>query len=125
MENVKALLIIHKYNFWQHLKYHFNANVDLYDRDHYLIVPNSFIIGTFKKRKQGFVLSSRGAPCYQTSPEKLKEIQEELDKGKFSIVKEVSLSESELEVLANQGKTMVDAKKQYENNLAAFTKYFA
>jgi hypothetical protein len=122
MTDSNALLVKPKISKWEEIRAYLANDFGALDLDHQIYVPEIFVLGHFRKRKDGFKLS-KGGIFYRYSSEALVQYQKYLDDGKLEVVQELMLPESILEKVAQQGKLYVDARKQISESAQSADKY--
>ena len=91
--------------------------------NHQIYVPEHFVFGNFKKRKDGFIFQKIGV-FYRDSAEVLQEYQGYIDDEKLEVVKSLLLPDSVLESIAKQSKIYLDIRKQIGDSANSLDKYF-
>lgn len=97
-------------------------DLEAFDLDHQIYVPERFVFGQYKGRKDGFRLS-QGGLFYRDSSVILAQYQDNINEKRIEIVKTLSLPESFLELIAQQGKAYVDATNKITES-AQFVKQY-
>lgn len=111
-----ALLVKPKLSEWNKFRIHLASQYELLDLTHQIYVPEHFVLGHFKDRKDGFILRPGGI-FYKDSTEILQQYQEDIDNGKLEVVKSLLLPDSILESIAKQSEIYLDARKQIANQI--------
>ncbi|MCA9487850.1 MAG: hypothetical protein KC516_02715 [Nanoarchaeota archaeon] len=122
MTDSNALLVKPKISKWGEIRAYLAHDFDALDLDHQIYVPERFVLGHFRERKDGFKLS-QGGIFYRDSSEALTQYQKHLDDGKMEVVQELLLPESVLETIAQQGKVYIDARKQISESVQSVDQY--
>lgn len=116
MTDSNALLVKQKINRWNEFRAYLANDFDAFDLDHQIYVPERFVLGHFKERKEGFRLG-QGGIFYRDSSEILAQYQKHIDDGTLEVVQSPLLPESILETIAQQGKVYIDARKQISESI--------
>ena len=123
MAESNALLVKPKLSTWNKVRIHLASQYELLDLDHQIYVPKHFVLGHFKEKKDGFILS-QGGIFYRDSTEALQQYQKNIDDGKLEIVKSLLIPDSVLESIANQGELYLDTRKQIADQIKSVDNYF-
>tara|TARA_Y100000310_G_C20466280_1_gene707802 strand:- start:435 stop:803 length:369 start_codon:yes stop_codon:yes gene_type:complete len=121
MAEPNALLVRPNLSAWSQIRAYF-ANI-LFSPSHQIYVPEDFILGHFKEKREGFVLSPGGI-FYRDSDEDLQRYQRNIDEGKLEVVKSLLLPDSALEAIAEKGRAYIDARKQIAERVRPVDQYF-
>lgn len=121
--NSNALLVKLKIGKWTEIRAYLAHEFDALDLNHQIYVPKNFILGHFKERKDGYILSPGGI-FYRDSTEDLQQYQRDIDEGKLEVVRALLLPDSELELIASNGKAYVDVRKQIADKIKSVDQYF-
>ena len=121
--NSNALLVKPKIGIWTEMRAYLAHEYDALDVNHQIYVPENFILGHFKDRRSGFILSPFRI-FYRDSTEDLQQYQRDIDEGKLEVVRALLLPDSALELIASKGKVYVDARKQIEDKVKSLDQYF-
>jgi len=122
MTDSNALLVRPKVGKLSEFRAYLAHDFDALDLDHQIYVPERFVLGHFKERKDGFKLS-QGGIFYRDSSEALAQYQKHLDEGKMEVVQSLLLPDSVLETIAQQGKVYVDARRQISESVQSVDQY--
>lgn len=108
---------------WERVALAYEA--ELGNLDHQLYIPGKLVLGNFKDRKEGFILSP-GEVYYRESGEQpFIEYGELFSKNEFEIVKPLSFRLSELESIAQQARAYRTARQNIRELITTtLNKYF-
>ena len=123
MADLNALLVKPKISKWRRFIAALASDFDKLDLNHQIYVPERFVLGNFKKRKDGFELS-QGGIFYKDSSEVLAQYQKYLDDEKLEVVQSLLLPETVLETIVQQGRAYFDARRQISESVQSVDQYF-
>ena len=123
MANSNGLLVKPKVDKWTELRAYLAHEFDVFDVNHQIYVPEKFLLGHFKERKDGFILSP-GEIFYRDSTEDLQQYQRGIDEGKLEVVRSLLLPDSALELIASKGGEYINSRKQIADQVKSVDQYF-
>ena len=123
MADLNAILVKPKISKWRRFIAALASDFDKLDLNHQIYVPERFVLGNFKKRKDEFELS-QGGIFYKDSSEVLAQYQKYLDDEKLEVVQSLLLPETVLETIVQQGRAYFDARRQISESVQSVDQYF-
>lgn len=122
MEKVDGFLVKPRLRDWERVALAHEG--ELGNLDHQIYVPGKMVFGSFKERKEGFVLSPEGIYYLEMGEQPFMEYQKLFETGELDTVRPLSFSLSELENIAQQARAYRTSRQNIKELVTPLDKYF-
>ncbi|MBI2106450.1 hypothetical protein HYT57_00545 [Candidatus Woesearchaeota archaeon] len=110
----KSYLVRPTIDKWEKMKLDMEQDFESLDRDHFIYLPQSFVLGNLKERKYGFVFTGI---FYQDSAEYLQDLQQMIEEGKLEIRTELNLEDDDISALKRNADIIFEARSELDQIL--------